>query len=458
MSQPHRPAPDPHLPEAHASGHGPGEHPAPRPISGRAAVLALLILVVCFVIAAVGGILPRVHARKTLAAQTNALAAPDVTVVHPVAASPNSEIVLPGNTYAYTDAPIYARTPGYLEHWYFDIGAHVKKGQLLAVISTPEVDQQLIQARADLATAEANAGYAKQTAKRYQDLLTQDAVSRQDTENFSTQAIASNTTVKSALANVQRLEALQSFEKVYAPFNGIIASRGIDIGQLINAGAANSGGASELFHMQATDTLRIYVNVPQIYSRDAVPGTRAQLAFSEYPGRLFTGTLVRTARSIDQASRTLLAEVDVDNRKGELVPGAYAEVHMRVNRNVPVVTIPVSALLFRREGLRVATVVHTPDGDVARLQRITLGHDDGQTVQVLNGLDSSSLVVQDPPDSIIDNEPVRIVQPHPDQNIPGMNSGAGNAPASGNAPGQPGGRGDNGGQGNPGVGKEKGRS
>ncbi len=393
--------------------HPQGEHrtpqtgaPAPQSnVSGRTAVIVIVLLLIVGAVIAIAGILQREHARRALAAETNALAAPDVLLSKAKSGSPNSEIVLPGNIYAYEDAPIYARTNGYLSHWYFDIGAHVRKGQLLAVISSPEVDQQLLQARADLATAESNAGYAKSTAKRYQGLLGQDAVSQQDTENFTTQALSSNTTVKSQLANVQRLEQLTSFEKIYAPFNGVVTSRSIDIGQLIDQGAAK-----ELFHMASTDVLRVYVNVPQIYSRDALPGTKAQLTFAEYPGRTFEGTLVRTAKSIDINSRTLLVEVDVDNRKGELTPGAYTEVHLKVGRPVSAVIIPVSTLLFRKEGLRVATVEHRDGNDIVKLVPITIGHDDGDTVQVVSGLDANTPIITNPPDSVIDGEKVHVLQ------------------------------------------------
>jgi RND family efflux transporter MFP subunit len=388
--------------------HPQGEHGGAMPqsnVSGRTAVIVIVLLLIVGVVIAIVGILHRQSDRRALAAETNSLAAPDVLLSKAKSGSPNSEIVLPGNVYAYDDAPIYARTSGYLSHWYFDIGARVRKGQLLAVISSPEVDQQLLQARADLATAESNSGYAKTTAKRYQDLLGQDAVSRQDTENFTTQAQSSNTTVKSQLANVQRLEQLTSFEKIYAPFNGIVTSRSVDIGQLIDQGAAK-----ELFHMVSRDVLRVYVNVPQIYSLDALPGTKGQLTFSEYPGRSFEGTLVRTAKSIDVDSRTLLVEVDVDNRNGALTPGAYAEVHLKVGRPVATVVIPVSTLLFRKEGLRVATVEHTAGGDIAKLVPITIGHDDGDTVQVISGLDANTPIISNPPDSVIDGEKVHVLQ------------------------------------------------
>ena len=391
-------------PSPPASAHSTAHSTAQSSVSSRTAIIVIVLVLIAGAIIAVLGILHRQHARKDLATQTNALAAPDVLLAPPKSGSPSSEIVLPGNIYAYTDSPIYARTNGYLTRWYFDIGSHVRKGQLLAIIASPEVDQQLLQARADLATSESNAGFAKNTAKRYQDLLQSDAVSRQDTENFTTQAQSSNTTVKSQLANVQRLEELQSFEKIYAPFNGVVTSRSIDTGQLIDQGAAK-----ELFHMASTDILRVYVNVPQIYSRDAVPGTKAQLSFAEYPGRIFQGVLVRTAKSIDLTSRTLLVEVDVDNRKGELVPGAYTEVHMKVNQAVSTVIIPVSALLFRKEGLRVATV---GDDNIVKLIPIILGHDDGDTVQVVSGLDPQMRIITDPPDSVIDGEKVHVLE-HP---------------------------------------------
>jgi RND family efflux transporter MFP subunit len=359
-------------------------------------------VVVVAAILAVAGIIPRLRARDKLQDQTNTLAAPDVLVAKPQPGKPSEEIALPGNIFAYVDAPIYARTSGYLKKWYFDIGARVKKGQLLAEIESPEVDQQLAQAKADLLTAEANSKYAQVTSSRYQDLVKTHAVSQQDTENFTTQAAASTTQVKSAQANMQRLEQLVSFEKVYAPFDGVVTARGIDVGQLIDSGATK-----ELFHMAAEQTLRVYVNVPQIFSLSTRPGVGADLTFPEYPGRQFPGKIVRTSKAIDPASRTLLVEVDVDNRKGELVPGAYAQVHFKLTSAQPTLIVPVPALIFRAEGLRVATVV---DGK-AKLVPITIGRDDGRVVEVTQGLQPDDQVIQDPPDSIIDGEAVSIVQP-----------------------------------------------
>jgi len=366
---------------------------------------AITLLIVVFVVAAilaVTGVFQRLSARSKLEDRTNELAVPDVLAAAPQPGRSTDELTLPGNLFAYVDSPIYARTSGYLRKWYFDIGAHVKSGQLLAEIDSPEVDQELAQARADLLTAEANSKFAQTTSSRYQDLLKADAVSAQDTENFNTQASATGTQVKSALANVQRLEHLVSFEKVYAPFDGIVTARGIDVGQLIDAGATR-----EMFHMAAEQTLRVYVNVPQIYSLATRPGVLADLTFDEYPGRTFQGKIVRTSKAIDQASRTLLVEVEVDNRKGELIPGAFAQVHFKLNEARPALIIPVPTLIFRSEGLRVAII----QNEKARLVPITIGRDDGRTVEVVAGLQPNDLVIQNPPDSIIDGETVHVVKP-----------------------------------------------
>jgi RND family efflux transporter MFP subunit len=391
------------------AGEGHGGPPDAPPLSGRVAAIMIVVLLVLAVLLAVGGIMPRVRARTELKDQTDALAAPTVIANPPQAGQVGQEVILPGNVYAYSDASLFARTDGYLDKWYFDIGAHVQKGQLLAVISTPEVDKQLLQARADLATAKATAGLAKINSSRYQGLLTQNAVSKQDTDTFITQEASTNSTVDSAQANVQRLEQLQSFEKIYAPFSGVVTARNVDVGQLINAGAGTL-----MFRISAIDVLRVYVNVPQIYSQSAVPGSTAKLTLSEFPGQSFTGKLVRTARAIDPASRTLLVEFDVDNRNGKLLPGAYTEVHMNVHQGVAPLIIPVSALIFRNQGLQVGTVMKGPNGDQAKLLQVTLGQDDGSTVQVIHGLSADSQVIQNPPDSLIDGEPVHVVQPGKD--------------------------------------------
>jgi RND family efflux transporter MFP subunit len=395
-NQPATPQPA-HDPPAHDHGSAPEQ----KPIRGHFAVLAVIVVLLVFVALGGAGVLRRVRANKVLAQTTSFLAAPTVIALPPKQAAPVDQFVLPGNVTAYTDSPIYARTQGYLTHWYFDIGARVKAGDLLAIISTPELDQQLVQAQADLKTAEANANNAHIQAERYTGLVTSDAVSKQDTDTFVNQAAATSASVKSAEANVERLKQLQSFEKVYAPFDGVVTARNVDTGQLIDTGTTR-----ELFHLQALNVLRVYTNVPQIYSQSVKRGDKIDLTFAEYPGRAFQGTLVRTADAIDPASRTLLVEIDVDNRKGELLPGALADVHFKTPPVGPTFVVPVAALIFRREGLQIGTVVN---GNVAHIVPIVIGEDDGATVQIVSGLKAGDRVIQDPPDSLIEGEKVTVV-------------------------------------------------
>ena len=365
-------------------------------ISPRIALLGLVIVAIAALIFAGLGILSRMHGDKVLARTTNDLAPPTVIALPAKPGAPVTSFVLPGNVTAYTDSPIYARTNGYLVHWYYDIGARVKKGALLAVIDTPEIDQQLHQAQADLGTAQANASIAKIQADRYSGLVKTNAVSRQDADTFVSQAAATAAAVHSAEANVQRLTELQSFEKVYAPFDGVVTARNIDTGQLIDQGAGK-----ELFHMQALQTLRVYTNVPQMYSQSAKTGAKIDLTFPEHPGKVYQGTLVRTSDAIDPTSRTLLVEVDVDNHGGELMPGALAQVHFKAPQGTPTFIVPAAALIFRREGLQLGTLVH---GNVAHLVHVVVGEDDGANVQIVSGLTANDKVIQDPPDSLIEGE------------------------------------------------------
>jgi RND family efflux transporter MFP subunit len=381
-----------------------GPESALRSRSRRSWIIALVafLIVVAVVIA---GIVPRVKARATLRAETNQLAVPAVTVVQPKRAAPGQEIVLPANVQAFKDAPIYARTNGYLRRWYADIGAHVKAGQLLAEIDAPEVDQQLHQARADLTTAEANVHLSEITANRYQGLLKSDSVSQQDADNAAGDYAAKKAIVQSAQANVRRLEDLQSFQKIYAPFDGTITARNTDIGQLIDSGSG-AGPKGELFHLAAPGKLRVYVNVPQIYSQLAKPGLKADLTLAEFPGRRFEGKLVRTADAIDSTSRTLLVEIEVNNPAGELLTGAFAEAHLKLPGELATFTIPVNTLLFRSEGLHVASV---SDGK-AILLPLTIGRDFGSDVEVLTGLKGDESLIVNPPDSIVSGQPVRLAQ------------------------------------------------
>jgi RND family efflux transporter MFP subunit len=377
--------------------------PLPTRRSGRGLLIAVIALAIVAAIV-MAGLIPRWKATAALRNQTRDLAVPSVAVMHPKLGAPQNEVILPGDIQAFEDSPIYARTNGYLKKWYVDIGARVKSGQLLAEIETPEVDQQLDQARADLNTAQANYELSQITANRYQDLLKTDSVAKQDVDNAVGDFQAKKAMVASAESNVRRLQELQSFEKIYAPFDGVITARNTDVGHLINSGAG--APATELFHMASIRQLRVYINVPQQYSPAAKPGLTADLTLQEFPGRRFKGTLVRTAGAIDVASRTLLVEVDVDNAGGELLPGAYAEVHLKVPTGAPALIVPVSSLIFRAEGLQVGTV---QDGDRAQLVKVALGRDMGSEVEVISGLSPDDSVIINPPDSLVPGETVRIV-------------------------------------------------
>jgi RND family efflux transporter MFP subunit len=392
-------------------GHDTEHAPDQKALSGGTAIVGIVIVVIVTVALAGWGIFSRKHANTVLAQRTNDLAAPTVIAIAAKQGAPTDSFVLPGNVTAFTDSPIYARTSGYLTKWYFDIGARVKKGALLAEISTPELDQQLVQAQADLVTSQQSAGNAKVQADRYAGLVKSDAVSRQDTETFVTQAATTSSAVKSAEANVQRIKELQSYEKVYAPFDGVVTARNIDTGQLIT-----EGSTSELFHLQALGTLRVYANLPQIYSGSVKRGEKIDLTFAEHPAKNYKGTLIRTADAIDPVSRTLLVEIDVDNRDGALLPGSLAEVHFKTPTPVQTYIVPASALIFRREGLRLGTVVN---GDTAHLIPVKIGQDDGATVQITSGLTSNDKVIQDPPDSLIDGEKVYLQSPGGNTNAGG---------------------------------------
>jgi RND family efflux transporter MFP subunit len=379
-------------------------------------VLILVLAVVALVVA--GGIIPRLHQRQILRQQTQIAAEPVVTVTHPKPGTPAEEVILPGNIQAFTDAPIYARTSGYLKAWYFDIGAHVKQGQLLAVIESPEVDQQLQQAREELNTAQANLKLAQITANRYVDLFKSDSVAKQDVDNAVQDAAAKAATVKSAEANVARLEQMVAFEKVYVPFDGVVTARNTDIGQLIQAGSeagtgSTTGAGRELFHVAAVNKLRVFVEVPQVYSHAAKPGIQADLTVPELPGRRFQGTLVRTADAMDPATRTLMVEVDVVNNTGLLYPGAYAQVHFKIKSDQLTLIVPASSLMFRSEGLRLPTVVN---GNRISMVPVIVGRDFGDTVEVVSGLSADAAIVENPPDSLVEGEIVRVVRPRSSQN------------------------------------------
>jgi RND family efflux transporter MFP subunit len=365
--------------------------------------LTAVVLVAVFAGLLVSGILQRVHTSAALRTETDDMAVPTISVVSPQRAAPSQEIVLPGNVQPYVTAPIYSRTNGYLQAWYFDIGAHVKKGQLLAVIATPEVDQQLGQSRSNLSTAEANLRLAEITKNRYEGLLKSKAVSQQDVDNAVGTYNANKSIVEADQANVKQLEALQSFEKIYAPFDGIITARNTDVGALVDSGS--SGGVkTDLFHLSQVDRLRVYVNVPEEYSQATTSGLNAELTLSEFPGKTFTGKLVRTSEAINFETRTLLAEVDVTNPTGKLLSGSYAEVRFEVPGTTTTYILPVDTLLFRKEGLRVALV----KDNKAQLLPVTPGRDFGDTIEIISGLQGGESVIVSPPDSLVNGEKVQI--------------------------------------------------
>jgi len=377
----------------------------------------LIAVIIAAIVAGVliWGIQSRLKDEAKLRAVVAQTAMPSVSVVLPKRAAPAQEIILPGNAQPFISSPIYARTDGYLKKWYFDIGAHVKKDQLLAVIDTPEIDQQLQQARGDLDTAQANVAIAKITADRWQGLVSDGSVSQQETDQAVINLKAMQATLQANAANVRRLEKLQSFEKVYAPFDGIITARSTDIGALIDAGAGGSsaaagvsGGASteprELFHMAAIRTLRVYVAVPEVYSPSVRSGGSATLTLDEFPGETLRGTIVRNTNSINLASRTLLVEVDIDNPTGRLLPGAYVFVHLKLPDVTHSVTIPADTLIFRKEGLQVGLV---RDGK-ARLVSVKINHDYGNSVDIISGLQPTDAVIVNPSDSLVDGTAVRV--------------------------------------------------
>ena len=405
---------------------------------GRGAKALVLVLLIALIAGALvyRGIRGRVQTAAAVKDQTLALAVPNVTVIHPRLGARQDEVVLPGNIQAFTDAPIYARASGYLKRWNSDIGARVKAGQVLAEIDAPELEQQVRQAKADVEQAQAaldqslanlqqgkaNAELARVSADRWRNLVGKGVVSRQENDQYQAQyqaqvanvaalekgIAAARSNISSAQANLARLEEMQRYTTVRAPFDGVITARNTDVGALVNAGAGSP--SQELFHIAATARLRVYVNVPQIYSRSAVPGIRADLALAEFPGRRFHGTLVRTAESIDSGTRTLLTEVDVDNASGELKPGAYAEVHLALPSVARSLILPVNAFLFRSEGLRVGVV---REGGKVDLAPVVVGKDFGTELEVVSGLDANDSVIVNPPDSLISGAVVHVAATEP---------------------------------------------
>src|SRR5271165_3917468 len=376
------------------------------PAPPRTALLLIGVVLLLLVLGGIVSMLVRLRANRVLADETERNSIPTVAVVHPTAEKPDEELVLPGSLQAYEESPIYARTNGYLLRWYKDIGARVTKGELLADIDTPEVDQELMQSRATREQIAAQMDLAKINADRYVGLRKTDSVSQQEADQQASGYQQAKANLDAADANVRRLEQLESFKRVYAPFTGVLTKRNVDPGALINAGSTGGGAAGkELFDLAKVDPLRVYVSVPQNYAPAIKNGMQASVTLPELPGQKFIGTVVRTAESIDQTTRTLLTEVDVPNKDGRLLPGSFGEVRFRTGINAQKVTIPVNAMLFRQEGAQVAVV--GSDGKV-HLRRITIGRDYGTTLEVLGGVELGDRIVINPADSLEEGQQVNV--------------------------------------------------
>jgi RND family efflux transporter MFP subunit len=365
---------------------------------------SLLLLVIALVLG-VWGEVSRSLARSALAKETAEAAMPTVTTITPNRTALGEELVLPGNVQAFIEAPIYARTNGYLKLWNTDIGSRVTKGQLLAEIETPEVDQQYAQAQADLATARANETLSNSTNERWKGLLATESVSKQDAEEKAGDAAAKRAASDSAAANVARLRELESFKRVVAPFTGVITARNTDIGALINAGQSTG---TELFRIADTHQLRIYVLVPEAYAAVTNPGLEAELHFAEQPNKSYMAKTVRTSNALNPTLKTLQVELQLDNAKGEVFPGAYAEVHFKLPASAESLRLPANTVLFRSAGLQVATV---DEQDHVKLKSVVQGRDFGSTIEILSGIGPEDKVIVNPPDSLTDGVAVRIAPP-----------------------------------------------
>jgi len=388
----------------------PGEavQQAPRKRKKRRGVAVLIaVLGILFVIGAVTGLMVRFSESRALAKETESLAVPSVVVVHAQQEAPQQDLVLPSTLQAYTESPIYARTNGYLAKWYRDIGSHVEKGQPLADIETPEIDQELMQAGAARDQAAAQAQIAKTSAERWETLQKQDAVAQQETDERTSSYVQGKANLASSDANVRRLQQLESFKHVYAPFSGVVIKRNVDIGALVNAG--NGGSNQELFVVAKIDPIRVFVNVPEIYAPLIHSGVQGSIELAALNGQRFSGKVVRTANAIDAATRTLNTEIDVPNPKGVLLPGAFAQVHFSLNVKTRSLSLPVNALLFRAEGTRAAVVGH--DGKI-HLKPVVIGRDYGTSVEILGGVEPSDAIVLNPGDSLDEGQPVELTKPN----------------------------------------------
>jgi membrane fusion protein, multidrug efflux system len=388
------------------------------PASPKKALTIVGVLLLVLLIAGALTLWSHSSHNEALARETERETIPTVAVVHPLAEKPDEDLVLPGSLQAYVESPIYARTSGYLIRWYKDIGSRVQQGELLAKIDTPEVDQELDQTRATRQQIVAQLDLAKISAERWENLRKTDSVSAQEADQQTSGYKQSQANLAAADANVRRLEQLEGFKNIYAPFSGVLTRRTVDPGALINAGAGAAGGR-ELFDIARIDPLRVYTSVPQAYAPDIKNGAKALVTLQEFPGQKFIGKVVRTAEAIDPATRTLLTEVDVPNKDGRLLPGSFGEVHFAVGYGVDKVTVPVNAMLFRAQGPQVAVI--GPDNKV-QLRHINIGRDYGTALEILGGISPSDQIVINPADSLEDGQQVTVAQPAPSQSQPGQSS------------------------------------
>ena len=383
------------------------------PAPPRKALLLVGLALLALLIAGAVTLIGRASHERALAKETERETIPTVAVVHPAAEKPDEDLVLPGSLLAFEESPIYARTNGYLVKWYKDIGSRVTEGELLATIDTPEVDQELNQTRAARQQILAQLELAKISADRWENLRKSDSVSAQEADTQTSGYRQAQANLAAADANVRRLEQLEGFKKVYAPFSGVLTRRNVDPGALINAGAQASG--RELFDIARVDPLRVYTSVPQAYAPSIKVGASTYVTLQELPGQKFSAKVARTAEAIDTNTRTLLTEVDVPNKDGRLLPGSFGEVHFAVGSNVNKVTVPVNAMLFRAQGAQVAVV--GPDNKV-QLRPINIGKDYGTSLEVLDGVTVNDLVIINPPDSLEEGQPVNVAQQSPNSGNP----------------------------------------
>src|SRR5690242_1833221 len=421
---------EPRTKDSHDHLHG-GETAAPDvpPAAPRTAKLVVGVALVALLIAGGLSLLNRMMEGRALARETEKSAVPVVAVVHPTQEKPDEDLVLPGSLQAYEESPIFARTSGYLVKWYKDIGSRVQKGELLAKIDTPEIDQELSQARAARQQTAAQLDLAKSTAERWQNLRKSDSVSQQEADQQVSAYQQGQANLAASDANVRRLEQLESFKNVYAPFSGVLTKRNVDPGALINAGATGR----ELFDIARVDTLRVYVNLPQAYAPNVRTGMKAWVTLQEYPGQKFEGVVAHTADAIDPNTRTMLTEVDVPNKNGRLLPGSFGEVHFAMHSDARKVTVPVNAMLFRSEGPRVAVV----DGNnKVQLRPITIGRDYGTSLEILGGVDVDEQVVINPADSLEEGQQVQIASANQEGDNPAGRENTGRGAGESGSPNQ----------------------